>query len=158
MTKPIYMILVIVAVSLSTFSLADKIYRTVDESGQVIFTDSPPTDASKVERLELPPGPSARSIRATESRNRAIRQSLEAVENQRVQQTKSRNRRIKQAEKTLAEAESQLTEAKKLKDEDRQKLAGGKRRIRPEYFERVRTAEEAVEAAKKRLKKARSTR
>lgn len=158
MSRPINMILVLVAVSLSALSLAGEIYRTVDESGQVIFTDAPPADTSKTERLEFPPGPSAGSIRETELRNRAIRQHLKAVETQRVQQTKSRNSRIKQAEKALAEAESKLVEAMTLKDEDRQSLAGGKRRIRPEYFERIRTAEEAVEEAKKGLKKARSSR
>ncbi len=148
----------LIAFSLPVLGLADEIYRMVDESGQVIFTDSPPADASRVERVELPPGPSPGSIKATEKRNKEIRNRLQEVEYQRSQQTRSSNRLIEQAERKLSEAETRLTEAKILKNEDRQSLAGGKRRIRPEYFERITKAEEEVEAAKKQLEKARNAR
>ncbi len=157
MLHPINLCLLFSLCSWPAMSLAAEIYRMVDESGQVIFTDSPPKDASQVERVDLPPGPSPGSIRAAETRNKAIREQLKQVQKQRSRQTRSRNERIQQAERKLAEAELRLTEAKTLKDEDRQSLAGGKRRIRPEYFEKIKKAEEAVEAAKKNLQKVRSS-
>ncbi|MEN8177191.1 MAG: DUF4124 domain-containing protein [Pseudomonadota bacterium] len=158
MSRRITESLILLALFLPVSSMGDEVYRTVDESGQVIFSDSPPANADRVEKIELPPGPSAGSVRATESRNRAIRKRLDKVQGKHSQETHSRNRRIKQAEKALAEAETRLVEAKKLKNEDRQSLAGGKSRIRPEYFERIKKAESEVEMATKKLKKVRRSR
>ncbi|MDJ0805204.1 MAG: DUF4124 domain-containing protein [Gammaproteobacteria bacterium] len=139
-------------------AMGDQVYRMVDDRGQVIFTDSPPKGARQLEKIELPPGPSAESVRSTESRNRAIRKRLDEVQNARSQENQQQNRRIRQAEKALAEAEERLTFAKQLRDEDRQSLAAGVRRIRPAYFERVKKAEAEVEAARNKLEEARKAR
>jgi hypothetical protein len=156
MSKQSYLNPLVLAFFMTLPSLADEVYRTVDEMGHVIFTDAPPADASRVERVELPPGPSAASIKSTESRNKAIRAHLKDLQNQRSRNDAQRKQGILQAEKALAEAQARLETAKVLKDTDRQSLAGGKSRIHPDYFERIKKAEEAVEKAKNNLEKVRS--
>lgn len=135
-----------------------EVYRTVDESGQVIFSDTPPANATDMERIPLTPGPSAASVRKAEAREEAIRRELESIKTQREQQQRERVDRLSQAKQELAEAEARLIASKEFREGDRQSLAGGKSRIRPEYFQRVEEAEEAVEAARKRLVRIRSER
>jgi cellobiose-specific phosphotransferase system component IIA len=72
-----------------------------------------------------------------------------------MQEKSQRESRVAEARKQLAEAEARLQEAKVIQDEDRQNLAAGKRRIHPDYFERVKQAEADVEAARKALREAR---
>ncbi len=134
---------------------ADEVYRTVDEAGNVTYTDVPPEGDASAERIELPPPPSAESLRETEQRNLELKKAAEEAKRARQKQQRERESRISEARKRLAEAEAQLQEAKVIQDEDRQNLAGGKRRIHPDYFERVKQAEAKVEAARKALREAR---
>jgi|GWRWMinimDraft_6_1066014.scaffolds.fasta_scaffold51954_1 hypothetical protein len=36
-------------------SMADAVYRTIDAQGNVVFTDTPPTDATPADRIEIRP-------------------------------------------------------------------------------------------------------
>ncbi|MEN8167908.1 MAG: DUF4124 domain-containing protein [Pseudomonadota bacterium] len=148
----------LLTMAIPNLATSGEVYRTVDESGQVIFTDTPPTNTTEVETIQLPPGPSAESVRKAEAREEAIRRELESIKAQREQQQKERGDRLGQAEQELAEAEARLIASKEFREGDRQSLAGGKSRIRPEYFQRVTEAEEAVEAARKRLVRIRNER
>lgn len=134
---------------------AEEVYRSVDAQGNVTFTDSPPAGDKSFERLELPPGPSPTSIRESEVRHQEIRRAADQAERKRLGETQNESEQIAQARKALADAEARLNDAKVIKDEDRQNLAGGKRRIHPDYFERLKAAEAEVEAARKRLREAR---
>lgn len=145
----------LVCVMLSQAAVGEEVYRSVDAEGNVTYTDTPPTGNRPVERVELPPGPSAESLRQTEQRNLEIRQAADKAQRLRLQQQERKAEQIKKAEQQLAEAEAKLAEAKVVKDEDRQKLVEGKRRIRADYFERVKQAEASVEAARNALKAAR---
>ncbi len=136
-------------------SIGDEIYRVIDADGHVTYTDTPPPGNPNVERMDLPPAPSAASQQHTEDRIRRLQDAARQAEMQREQEQQKKQARIATAQTQLAEAEARLTEAKELKDEDRQNLAGGKRRIRPDYFERVKEAEVAVEEARKALRAAR---
>jgi thioesterase domain-containing protein len=134
---------------------ADEVYRTVDEAGNVTFTDTPPEGDAKAERVELPPPPSTERLRQSEQRNREILRAAEEAKQERLKQKSQREASISEAKKRLAAAETRLEQAKVIQDEDRQNLAGGKRRIHPDYFERVKQAEAEVEAARKALREAR---
>ena len=138
--------------------LSDEVYRTVDELGRVTFTDVPPPDDVNAKPVDLPPPPPPARVKDTEARQRAIQQALDRAQAKREKQSKIRSMKVSEAERALAEAEAELAEAKQLKDEDRQSLAGGGRRIRPEYFARVKQAEAAVAEAEKQLQQARSGR
>lgn len=137
---------------------SETVYRTVDESGRVTFSDGPATDAVNIEKVEIPPGPSAQSIRETEARTEAIRKEAQRAQAERLKREKSRQASLRDAQKALEDAEANLAEAKIIRNEDRQSYAGGKRGIRPEYFDRVAEAEESVALAKKRLNEVRRDR
>jgi hypothetical protein len=140
--------------SLSPLVMADDIYRTVDAQGNVTYSDQPPSSGQEAERVELPPGPSPERIRESEARNRAISNAAEKAENKRIRQEHRQDQKIEDARKALQAAKAKLTAAKEIKDDDRQNLAGGKRRIRPEYFDRLKAAEAEVEKARKQLQEA----
>lgn len=143
------------AMLLALPAAAEDIYRSVDAQGNVTYTDQPPAGTQEAEKVELSPGPSPESIRHTEQRNREINQATDKAERKRLQQERERQQRVEQARKALEEAEAKLAAAKEIKDEDRQNLAGGKRRITPDYFARVKAAKDEVEKAREALRKAR---
>jgi hypothetical protein len=135
--------------------LAGDVYRSVDADGNVSYTDSPTKTDTKVEKVEIQPGPSEASRIDTEQRNAAIRKAMEEAQAKRREKQASRDERLSKARKELEDAEETLKQRKELGEGDRQYLSGGRSRIRPEYFERLKEAEEAVEAARKKYKEAR---
>lgn len=134
--------------------VAGEVYRTVDEAGNVTYTDIPPQGNVSSERVEIPPAPSPERLRRSEQRNQEILRAAQEAKRKRQQQKVQRESRISDARKQLAEAETKLEQTRVIQDEDRQNLAGGKRRIHPDYFERVKQAEADVEAARKALRRA----
>lgn len=136
-------------------AFAQEIYRSVDAQGNVTYSDQPPAGDQKSEQIELPPPPSAEQIQQSETRNKAIDRAADKAERQRRHQEHNRNEKIAQARKALQEAEARLAQAKVIQDQDRQNLAGGKRRIRPEYFDRIEAAKAEVEKARKHLRQVR---
>lgn len=148
--------LTLVACTLLTLSAAaGEIYRTQDAEGNVIYTDTPPADSTEVEQVVLPPGPSEETRQNTVERQQKIQQEAHNADQRRQQQRQQQKERVAAAAAALAEAKAKLAKAKQITNEDRQNMAGGKRRIRPEYFERLKAAEEEVEKARKALREAR---
>jgi hypothetical protein len=135
--------------------VGEEIYRTVDEEGNVTYTDSPPAGDRSVERVELPPAPPQGRAQQSGQRNQGLLDAAKQAEQKRQHKKKMQEASIKAAKEKLAAAEARLVEAKEIRDEDRQHLVGGKRRIHPDYFERVKQAETEVEQARKALREAR---
>jgi len=135
--------------------VAEEIYRSVDAQGNVTYTDSPTAGDMSFEKVEVPPSPSPASIQESELRHQEIRRAADQAQRKRLGEAQNENEQLTQARKALAEAEARLTEAKIIKDEDRQNLAGGRRRINPEHFDRLKAAEMEVEAARKHLREVR---
>jgi chaperonin cofactor prefoldin len=145
----------LVGILLLPLALQAEVYRTVDEQGNVTYTDTPPANSSEAEKVDIQPGPSQESISDTMQRNRAIRKAMEEAQEKRLEKEVSREERIKKAEEAVEEAKQRLAEMEKLDEDDRQYLQGGKSYIRPDYYERIRKARKALEEAKKRLRKMR---
>ncbi|MCU7915836.1 MAG: DUF4124 domain-containing protein [Candidatus Thiodiazotropha sp. (ex Gloverina cf. vestifex)] len=149
-------VLIIAGISLSSIPVAvAEIYRSLDAEGNVTYTDAPPEGEQAVEKVTLPPEPSAETIRDTELRNMQIRRAADSASQKRLDEKRKKSAKVAQARKMVAEAEAKLAETKVIRDEDRQNLAGGKRRIHPDYLERVNAAKLEVEKARKALRKAR---
>jgi peptidoglycan hydrolase CwlO-like protein len=127
----------------------------VDEQGNITYTDSPPADPKRVEKVEIQPGPSEESISDTMERNRAIRKAMEKAQEKRLEKSTERKDRLAKAEEDVEKAKKQLAAMEEMGEDDRQYLQGGKSYIRPEYFERVKKAQRELDEAKKRLKKIR---
>jgi hypothetical protein len=153
MVKQIYLIflgLIVVSISLQA-----EIFQSVDENGNVVFTDSPPADAINYEKVEIAPAPSQESISDTMERNKAIRKALDEAQEKRLEKQTTKQARLDKAIKDVEEAKKRVTEAEKIGEDDRQGLQGGKSIIRPEYFENLKKTQQELEAAKKRLKEIR---
>ena len=153
--RAVNVLLIVGVMAFSNTPVVAEIYRSVDAEGNVTFTDEPPVGGQAAERVILPPGPSPESVRDTEMRNREIRRAAENADRKRIDEKRKRDAKVAQAKKQLQEAEAKLEETKVIQDEDRQNLAGGKRRIHPDYFSRVNAAKEEVEKARKALREAR---
>lgn len=134
---------------------AGEVYRSVDKAGNVTYTDIPPEGGVRAERVEIPPAPSPERLRKSEQRNQEIMRAAEAAKRERQRENEQRQSRVSKAREQLAEAEAKLEQARVIQDEDRQNLAGGRRRIHPDYFERVKQAEADVEKARKALRQVR---
>ncbi|MES9828605.1 MAG: DUF4124 domain-containing protein [Candidatus Thiodiazotropha sp.] len=134
---------------------AGDVYRSVDAEGNVTYTDTPQKTDSKVEKIEIQPGPSEASRLDTEERNAAIRKAMEEARAKRLEKKASREERLSKAREELEDAEADLKRTKEFGDDDRQYLSGGRSRIKPEYFDRIKEAEDKVEAARKNFKEIR---
>jgi hypothetical protein len=150
-----FLLLALNLLTLPAQSLAGDVYRSVDVDGNVTYTDAPPVTETKVEKIEIHPGPSEASRLDTERRNNAIRKAMEEARAERLKKEASRQERLTKAREELKDAEDVLKRSKELGEGDRQYLSGGKSRIRPEYFERIKEAEDKVEEARKKFKEIR---
>lgn len=153
MVKKIYPLVALVMVL--PLSVPAEVYRTIDEQGNVTYTDSPPAEPKTIEKIEIQPGPSQESISDTLERNRAIREAMEEAREKRLEKSTTRKERLAKAEQEVEAAEKKLAAMEEIGDDDRQTLQGGKSYIRPEYFERVKKAQQELDEAKKRFKEIR---
>jgi hypothetical protein len=136
---------------------AEEVYRSVNARGQVMFTDTPPPDQS-VEVIELPPGPSERSVREAEAREEALRMQLESMSQEREERQRINASKAEAAKQALKTAEEDLAEAREVQDGDWQMTTTGKRHLKQEYFDRIEQAEAAVDAARMSLQEVKSGR
>lgn len=134
---------------------AGNVYRIVDATGHVTFSDAPPSPDVNAEQVEVNAGPSEERVREAEARVQAMQQQLQKLQSERLQKSTERGDRVTEAQDNLKKAEEDLAATKEIRDEDRQNLVGGTRRIRPEYFDRIKEAEARVDDAAKELNKAR---
>jgi hypothetical protein len=149
------LLMTLILSALPALLLAGDVYRSVDADGNVSYTDTPPETDTKVEKVEIQPGPTEASRRDTEQRNTAIRQAVEEARAKRLEKEAARDERVSKAHKELQDAENDLKRSKAFGEDDRQYLSGGRSRIKPEYFERLKEAEDKVEAARKKYKETR---
>jgi len=68
----------VVALLLGSGAWAQSLYKSVDEQGQVTFSDSPPANAVNVEQVEVQPGPTA--VQQQEGIDRMKRMESQASE------------------------------------------------------------------------------
>lgn len=138
---------------------AEKVYKSVDAEGRVSFSDQPATDAVATEKVKIAPGPSAQDVQAAKQRHRAIEAMANQPANPAEQEADGRKAELKAARKQLQAAEERLEDAKQPRAGDRRGVvspSGATRtRLTPEYLERVKTAEDDVEAARRALEELR---
>lgn len=145
----------LLAVMLATSSVpcVSEITRSVDSQGNVTFSDQPvpgSVEATPV-ILDTPPAPSKQEI--TESERQAQDMINRANQNQQKIDSSNaeRSARIQAAQMNLDAANAQLKEDEVVREGDRQGLAGGGTKLRPEYLQRVQEAEQQVTDAQKQL-------
>lgn len=141
---------------------AQTIFKSVDSSGRVIYSQEPVPGAVSVERVDVSPkvtverpaaatgGASAADAKRAET----ARQSEEFRQRQlaRDAQRQKAQEAVAAAERDLAQAQRALERGQEPDQPgDRQGIAGVRSRPTEQYLDRVRQLEQEVEAAKKRL-------
>ena len=80
-----------------------QVYRSVDEKGNVIYSDKPPPDAVESTPVEIQPGPTEAQVQEAQERVEADRERLEAQRALReAEEAKRREERARRAEAAAA--------------------------------------------------------
>jgi len=126
---------------------AETAYRSVDEHGNVTFSDTPVSGAGQAEKIRIEaPAPSAESQQETRQREAELQ---DAASQAGASGGQSQANKQKAVQQNVQDAEKRLEDASQVREGDRIGTAGGGSRLTPEYQERVREAEEEVDKARK---------
>ena len=108
-------VIALCVLTLAPAVFAGKIYRYVDEEGNVSYTSvRPPELEAKVEQVTLPPGPSEESRALAEQRENEIKEAGSRLTAEREEQAKARAQHkevIQKAQKELEQAQRNLEQA-----------------------------------------------
>ena len=131
---------------------AEKVYRSVNEEGETVYSSEPVKGAKEVKEVVIQPSPSQADVDSAKAREKALQRAANSGQSRRDQKRRESDSQSDDKARALAEAEKKLQQAKVIQDSDWQVLAKGGRHLKEEYFERVKKAEAAYEAAKKSLR------
>lgn len=144
--KPLYIVIAMAAFQVS----AETAYRSVDEQGNVIFSDKPVEGTVQEEKIHIDaPAPSAEQQQDARQRAAELHKAAGKAGASGAPDRASQRRSDKQA---VQDAEKRLEDAVQVREGDRQGTAGGGSRLTPEYQERVREAEAEVERAREKAR------
>lgn len=129
-----------------------KIYRVVDDNGNVSYTDTPPkSDPATVEEVDIPKVTNSYDSQSIRERQRGLIEGWNARDEYNEGLQKEKDAVTNDLAEKLRRAELALKEAKTIKDGDMWRLKTGGTRKSPEYIKRVEQAEANVEALKAEL-------
>lgn len=138
--------------------LAESVYRWVDKDGTVNFSSTPPvnTGAQEVGTIELAPGPTPEEQNAAEELARTTGAAADRMRDERLGTNEKKQDSVADAELALKEAKEQYAKAQVQTPDDWQTIAGGGGRyLKESYFDRLRSAQEAVQKAEEDFARAR---
>ena len=130
---------------------AQVIYKSTMPDGRVIYSEKAAPGAKKVEEIVPQTGKTGVGGAATPGE----KQELQKREGAR-QKDEARQQEIRAAEQALQDAEAARIGGKEPLPGERLGTAGGGSRLSDSYFERQKSLEDAVNAARKRLEDLRS--
>ncbi len=151
----------ILAVLLTVCSLpsVSEVLRSVDKNGNVTFSDQPvPGSVEATTVIIDAPPPSRQEVSESEQEAQAIINKANQIGQETDSSSFDRAASIKAAQMDLDSATAHLREVQVVSEGDRQALAGGGSRLRPEYLQRVQDAEQQVMDAQKKLDAAKRAR
>jgi len=147
--KPLLLAIAVVSFQVS----AETAYRSVDDQGNVTFSDSPVSGAAQKEKIRIDaPAPSTDRVQETRQRESELQKAASQTG---TSPAPNRAEQRKAAQQNVRDAEKRLEEAKQVREGDRRGTAGGGSRLLPAYHERVRAAEANVEHAREQLQQTR---
>jgi hypothetical protein len=148
----------IVAVTCSATNA--EVLRSVDKDGNVTFSDAPVPGSVESSRvvIDTPPAPTPQEVSESERQAQEMIQRANQNQVERDVQADDRASRIRAAQLDLDSATAHLREVQVVRAEDRQSLANGRSRLRPEYLQRVQDAEQQVMDAQRKLNEAKLSR
>lgn len=129
---------------------AESAYRSVDEQGNVTFSDTPVSGAGQAEKIRIEaPAPSAESQQETLQREAELQKAASQAG---ATTSTGQADRQQAAGQNVQDAEKRLEDASQVGEGDRIGTAGGGSRLTPEYQQRVREAEAEVDKARQQAK------
>ncbi len=137
-----------------------EVIRSVDKDGNVTFSDAPvpgSVESSPVV-INAQPAPTPQEVSESERQAQEMIQRANRDQVGRDVQADDRAARIRAAQLDLDSATAHLREVQVVRAEDRQSLANGGSKLRPEYLERVKNAEQQVMDAQQKLNEAKLAR
>lgn len=152
---------IILAVLLATTSLpsVSEVYRSVARDGSVTFSDQPVPGSVEESTVVIDTQtPTPQEVKASEQQARETIKKADQIgqETESIEAEKAAN--IKAARMNLESAQAHLREVQVVRASDRQSLAGGGSKLRPEYLQRLQDAEQQVMEAQKKLDAAKRAR
>ncbi len=134
---------------------AEEIYKSVDADGNVTYSSVPTAEAVETQAVSVPDAPTAAQQQEAIQRERQLQQAADNLARDRSARDSQRGSAVQDAENARDQAKVQLEQALVKQDRDWQGLAGGGRRLKESYFERVRNAQENLRQTEESLSKAR---
>ena len=67
-----YLFMFVLVFQFVSAAYAQSLYKSVNDHGEVTFSDSPPNNAAKIEKIEIQPGPTEAQRRESTERARQI--------------------------------------------------------------------------------------
>lgn len=128
---------------------AQPVYKSTMPDGKVVYGEKPVAGAARVETIEPPPAKTGVTGLTPEEKARAEKLARERAAAA-AAAAKSGNA-LDAARKALAQAEAARDSGKEPLPSERSGIAGGGSRLNQAYFERQKSLEAAVAAARKRL-------
>lgn len=147
LVKPLFITILIAAFQVS----AETAYRSVDEQGNVTFSDKPVSSAAKQISIDAP-APSVARQQEAQQRETELQKGASQIGTSSAPGKTNQKKTTRQA---AQDAEKHLEEASQVREGDRIGTAGGGSRLTPEYHERVREAEVEVDRARKQMEETR---
>jgi hypothetical protein len=124
---------------------AQTLYKSTMPDGKVIYSEKPAPGAKRVDTVEPPPAKTGVTAATPQERERAAQATAKA--NAAAQPSPT----LDDARKALQKAEAARESGKEPLAGERLGTAGGASRLTEAYFERQKSLESAVEAARKKV-------
>lgn len=152
---------IILSLMLLTSSLPcmSEVIRSVDKDGNVTFSDQPvPGSVAATPVILDVYKPSPQEVTESDQQAQKTIQRADQLQQQLDENNTDRAANIKAAQMNLDSATARLRDAQVVREGDRQGLAGGGTKLRPEYLQRVQDAEQQVMEAQQQLDEAKMAR
>jgi hypothetical protein len=145
-------ILLAVMLAASSLPCVSEVIRSVDKDGNITFSDQPVPGSVAVTPVVIDaPPPSRQDVDESEQQAQDMIKRANLNQQERDTSNIDRTASINAAQMNLDAATAHLSEVKVVDWQDRQSLAGGGSKLRPEYLQRVQEAEQQVMDAQKQL-------
>lgn len=106
MPEPIWLFLAAYWLPLAALG-GEPIYKSVDATGNVTYSEQPPANAAKVEDVQLPPGPSREEMQQSLERAKGVEQAADAHYDAMMERRRQEEEARKKAQEEADAAERQ---------------------------------------------------
>lgn len=135
--------------AMASGAYAQTLYKSTMPDGRIVYGEKPEPGAKRVDTVEPPPGKIGTTVPAPEDKKR-VDERVRA----RAAASEAERRELETAYQQLKEAEAALEAGKEPLPGERIGTATKGSRLTDAYFDRQKRLEDAVEAARARVKKA----